>query len=408
MPEGKEHSMGETLTGIPTKKEIIEYLGVEKPIEERLFISPLLDGDQIGDTSIDLRLGQRFSVPKSSRMGLLDIVELHNEGESALIENYNESRVPFGQYFTLHPKNSVEVGTLEYLGIPRELEGTITLRASFSSIPILANTAQVHPGHRGIISLSLTSNANFSVKLYPGMRIAELQLRHVSTPIDKYRPSRYHYMTRPLPTELDKDYDLEFLGPIMEPLIIGIVSTIAAGRTTAITHLTERYGFGWFSLGDVLKSEAIKQGVPTLRPNLQDLGNRMREVHSDSYLAVKLKTSKKWQMNQNNLVIVDSFKNIAEVEEFRKQRHFTLIGIDAPQLIRWERVKSRRRQGDPIEYSEFDEQDKTDRGLYGSLSHAQQTEELIKNGKYIIMNDGTFNEFTSKLDEVVSRILYSA
>ena len=400
--------MGKTSTGIPTKKEIINYLSVERPVEQRLFISPLLDSDQIGDTSIDLRLGQRFSVPKSSRMGVLDIVELHNDSESSLTENYSESRVPFGQHFTLHPKNSVEVGTLEYLGIPRDLEGTITLRASISSIPILANTAQVHPGHRGIISLTLTSNANFSVKLYPGMRIAELQLRHITTPLEKNRPSRYHYMTRPLPTELDKDPDLEFLGPLKEPLIIGIVSTIAAGRTTAITHLTERYGFGWFSLGDVLKSEAIKQGVPTLRSNLQDFGNRMREEHGDSYLAVKLRTSKNWQTNQNSLVIVDSFKNLAEVEEFRKQRRFTLIGINASHSVRWERVKSRRRQGDPTEYSEFEEQDKIDRGISGMSFHAQQTEELIKRADYLIMNNETFNEFTTSLDEIVSKIVYSA
>jgi len=381
-------------------------MNVDRSFEQRLFILPLLDKDQIGDTSIDLRLGQRFSVPISSRMGVLDIVELHNEGEGSLNENYSESRVPFGQFFALHPGDSVEIGTLEYLGIPHDLEGTVTLRASISSIPILANTAQVHPGHRGIISLTLTSNAKFSVRLYPGMRIAELQLRYIATPLAISRPSRYHYMTRPLPTELYKDNDLEFLGPITEPLIIGIVSTIAAGRTTAISHLTERYGFGWFSLGDVLKSEAIKQGIPTLRSSLQDFGNRMREVHGDAYLAVKLRISKKWQMNQNSLVIVDSFKSVAEVKEFQKQKRFTLIGIDAPQLERWERVKLRRRQGDPTEYEDFEEQDKTDRGLNGLVSHSQQTDILIKNANHIIMNDGKFNDFTAKLDEIISKIIY--
>ena len=35
-------------------------------------------------------------------------------------------------------------------------------------------------------------------------------------------------------------------------------------------------------------------------------------------------------MNKNSLVVVDSFKNAAEVEEFRKQKRFTLLCIDAP------------------------------------------------------------------------------
>jgi len=393
---------------IPTRQEILDYLGNSRSIENRLFISPLLDQEQIGDTSIDLRLGHRFSAPKASRMGLLDIVELHNEGEVSLNENYAESRVPFGQHFTLHPKNSVQIGTLEYLGIPNDLEGTITLRASFSNIPIIANTAQVHPGHRGIISLTLTSNANFSIKLYPGMRIAELQLRHIATSLNEYRTSRYHFMTRPLPVELYKDSDLEYLGPISEPLIIGIVSTIAAGRTTAISHLTERYGFGWFSLGDVLKSEAIKQGVPTLRSSLQDFGNRMREVHGDSYLAMKMRTSKKWQMSKNSLVIVDSFKNMAEVNEFRKQRRFTIIGIDAPQSIRWERVNNRRRQGDPITYDGFKEQDAMDRGIGSVMLHGQETEKIIANADYKIINDEKVADFTSKLDEIISKLVYSS
>ncbi len=393
--------------GIQTRREILDHMNVVRPVEQRLFVSPLLDSSQIGDTSIDLRLGHRFSVPKSSRMGLLDIVELHNDEERSLFENYSESRVPFGQFFTLHPKNSVVVGTLEYLGIPNDLEGTVTLRASFSGIPILANTAEVHPGHRGIISLTLTSNANFSVKLYPGIRFAELKLQPVATPLDTYRASRYHYMTRPQPTELHKDIDLEYLGPINEPIIIGIVSTIAAGRTTAINHLMERYGFTWFSLGDVLKYEAIKQGVPTLRSNLQDFGNNMREVHGDGYLAMKLRTSNKWQTNKSSLVIVDSFKNMAEVEEFRKQKRFTLLGIDAPQLIRWDRVKNRRRQGDPEKYDEFEDQDKIDRGISQSIQHAQETNKIIENADYKLSNDGTAAEFISKLDEVVSKIVYS-
>ena len=111
---------------VPTRKEILEYLGSKRPIGNRLFISPLLDQDQIGDTSIDLRLGHIFSVPKPSRLGMIDIVELHTDGEGILDENYRESKVPYGQYFTLHPRRSVQIGTLEYIGIPNDLEGIVT------------------------------------------------------------------------------------------------------------------------------------------------------------------------------------------------------------------------------------------------------------------------------------------
>ncbi len=400
--------MNNSHLAIPTKQEILEYLSTEQSLEDRLFISPLLDISQIGDTSIDLRLGHRFLAQKPSRMGLLDIIELHNEDDGSLNQNYSESRVPLGQHFTLHPQSSVQIGTLEYLGIPRDLQGIITLRASLSNLPVIANAAQVHPGHRGIISLTLTSNTNYSIKLFPGMRIAELQLRHIDTPLPSYQASRYHYMTKPLPVELHKDADLEYLGPVSEPLIIGITSTIAAGRTTAITHLTERHGFAWFSLADTLKSEAIKRGVPTLRSNLQNFGNNMRELHGDAFLAVRLRASKKWQMNKNSFVIVDGFKNMAEVDEFRKQKRFTLIGIDAPDLERWRRIEARHRQGDPTSFEGFSEQDTMDRGLNTLTSHTQQVGRLINNANYTIHNNGTVDEFISNLDDIISKIIYSS
>ena len=279
------------------------------------------------------------------------------------------------------------------------------MRTSIYALPIIANTAQVHPGHRGIVSLTLTSNAEFSVKLYPGMRIAELQLRHIDSLTESPKHSRYHFMTRPLHTELHRDPDLKYLGPMVEPIIVGIVSTIASGRTTAITYLTETYGLDRFSLADGLKDEARRIGVSPLRNSLQDLGSSLRETHGNAYLANKLLNSVKWLANRNNLVIVDSFKNIAEVEEFKKQLRFTLLGIDAPFDQRWERVKNRRRQGDPTEYDDFVLQDATDRGIYSSLPHSQQVEQLLKGANLLIYNDGSTAQFHEKLDDFMKKLL---
>ena len=138
------------------------------------------------------------------------------------------------------------------------------------------------------------------------MRIAELQLRHVDTPTDSPRPSRYHFMTRPLHTELYKDKDLRDLGPTVEPIIVGVVSTIAAGRTTAINHLMGNLWFCLvFSCSNLERGKAIKTGIPTLRSSLQDFGNSVRETTLGyAYLAAKLRSSAKWLTNKNGLVVV--------------------------------------------------------------------------------------------------------
>lgn len=391
---------------ILTREDFQAYMSPSRPIDHRLFISPLLEQEQLGDTSIDLRLGHGFLISAPSRLGVLDLISLHHEGSGTLRDNYTEIRVPYGHYFTLHPGSSVQVGTLEYLGIPLDLQGIVTLRASLSAIPIIANAAQVHPGHRGVVTLTITSNAEYSMWLYPGVRIAELRLQHIQTPITSPTPSRYHNMTRPVPTKLHEDRDLEYIGPTVEPIIVGIASTIAAGRTRAANHLIETRGFRGFSLANILKSEAVESGVPTLRSRLQTLGTDLRRLHGDPYLAFKLRSGREWLASTSVMVVVDGFKHVGEVEEFKKQRRFKLLGIDAPEELRWQRVQVRRRQGDPITREAFLEQDATDRGLHAA-PHGQHVGGLLQIADEVIVNDGTIQEFLEKVDRFVMSVLHA-
>lgn len=390
---------------ILTKEEILYYMREHQPIEDRLFISPLLDQDQIRDTSIDLRLGPNFLVSQASRIGALDLVRLHHEGRGVLSDNYREVRVPYGQVFALHPGGSVMAGTLEYVGIPACLQGSVTLRASVSDLPLISRTTQVHPGHKGIVTLTLTSKAQFSVQLCPGLRVAQLQLQRIEDTIATPRTSRYHEMTKPVPTRLHVDEDLRYLGPTVEPIIIGLASTIAAGRTTAVGRLLNSHGFTFFSLVDMLKDEAIARGLPTGRAALQALGSTLRETHGDSYLAERLRNSRGWLSSRSTLVVVDSFKHEAEVKEFQKQRRFTLLGITASEQLRWTRLIQRRRQGEPDTFEAFREQDAIDRGLKG-IPHGQQTDRLLEIADFVIENNGTIPEFLSELDRFVTKLLY--
>lgn len=296
-------------------------------------------------------------------------------------------------------------GTLEYVGIPTSLQGSVTLRASVSALPLISRAIQVHPGHKGIITLSLTNNAEFSVQLRPGMRVAQLQLQQTQGTIAMPRTSRYHEVTKPVPTRLHEDEDLRHLGPTVEPIIIGLASTIAAGRTTAVGHLLNSHGFMFFSLVDMLKTEALARGLPTGRAELQVLGSTLRETHGDSCLAERLRSSRRWLSSRSALVVVDSFKHAAEVREFRKQRRFTLLGVTASEQLRWKRLMERRRQGDPVTFEAFQQLDAVDRGLKG-IPHGQQTDRLLEIADLVIENNGTLSEFFSELDRFATELLH--
>ena len=395
--------------GILTKKEIFQFLN-EKNLQKRLFVSPLLSLKAISDTSIDLRLGHHFLYSKPSIFSEIDVYDLRNFNDDPIDKNlfnssFGDTRLPIGNYFCLHPRKSVQVGTLEYLGIPGNLEGVITLRASFSALNISANTAQVHPGHKGIISLTITNNSDQSIKLYPGIRIFNLRLNTLCSELTENTTSRYHGKMWPEPSELYFDDDIPILGPTIDPVIIGVVHSIGAGRSTAINYLEKTRGFKKFSLASILRADVSKNGGSLTKENLQKKGNEYRSTFGDDILAKKLRNSHEWLQCKSSLVIVDGFKNSAEVKEFKKQRKFFSLGIDADFDVRWKRVKKRNRSTDPTNLGDFRKLNSIDQGHEKTL-HGQNTKDLISKADNIICNNGTETEFYQKIDEWLRQILY--
>ena len=390
--------------GVLTETDIRECM--TRSLEaDPLFISPLLEEESIGDTTVDLRLGQYFLLQKPSRLSVLDPYELanHTHAENFINDGYATVRVPYGSYFTLHAGQTVRIGSLEYIGLPRDLQGDVTLRHSVSSIPIMASVAKIQPGYRGIVVLTLENHGLRPVLLYPGMRIAQLELRWLARQVESPRTSRYFSSVVPESIRLHQDEEIRFLGPFVDPLIIGIVSNVGAGRTEVVDYLTGKYGFIFFTLTSHLKDIARQQGITPDRVHLQELGTKLRELNGNAYLAEQLRKSRRWIENKHPFVVVDSFKHYAEVEEFGKQDRFYLVGISAPVVVRRERVEDRHTHGarDP---EQFDLIDRIDRGIIEDVSsHHQQVEKVMVRADEVIHNDGSIQELYKKLDELVKR-----
>jgi dephospho-CoA kinase len=83
---------------------------------------------------------------------------------------------------------------------------------------------------------------------------------------------------------------------------------------------------------------------------------------------------------------------------------FFLIGIDAPFEVRWERVKSRNRDGDLLNHDKFVIDDARDRGFNEPLN-GQQVGMCLVNADFLINNDETFTQLeNSKLYKDVNDI----
>ncbi len=179
-------------------------------------------------------------------------------------------------------------------------------------------------------------------------------------------------------------------------MIIGITGSIACGKEAVSKYFIEK-GFTHFFLSQSLREELKRKGMEITRKNLQDLGNELREEEGAGVLAKKI-----LEKVEEGDYIIDGIRNPSEVEEFRKNKDFILIAIDAPQKIRYERSIYRSKTSDASTWEEFLEMDKRDFGE--EIESGQQVGKCMKMADFKIANDSNLEDLYDKLDNLWEKI----
>ena len=97
------------------------------------------------------------------------------------------------------------------------------------------------------------------------------------------------------------------------------------------------------SLSDVIREEAVRQGKPVTRETLIELGNKLRREGGAGVLAERIFP----RLDPEKNYVIDSIRHPAEVQVLRRRRDFFLFHIQAPQRLRFERLRQRGRENDP-------------------------------------------------------------
>lgn len=178
---------------------------LKRPIDRRLVVMPLIDPEQIGDASVDVRLGTRFRVLRRTQdSGLDPQTVLQSEVE----RGQEEVVVPIGKQLWLHPGQFVLGATLEYLRFPNDLAADVVGRSSWGRIGLLVATAvMVQPGYRGTLTLELVNHGDGPIALYPGLRIAQLVVSPVLEPSKDSYAGKYAGSTGPEVSHIAKERD---------------------------------------------------------------------------------------------------------------------------------------------------------------------------------------------------------
>lgn len=130
--------------------------------ENTLKIFPL-DPEQIQPASVDVRLGDTFSIVEDSSTG---IITMENEIKYKTIKT---------DTYVLLPGQFVLATTKEYFALPNDLTAFVEGRSSLGRMGLfIQNAGWVDPGFEGEITLELYNANRCAIELKAGRRVGQL------------------------------------------------------------------------------------------------------------------------------------------------------------------------------------------------------------------------------------------
>jgi dCTP deaminase len=185
--------------------------------KEEIIIRPLLQPEQVGELSVDLRLGTDFLLSFQGRNSAIDASNYENRDPSSSF--FQETRRLVGQGFLFHPLQTVLCSTLEYLKLPPDIFLSLTIRSSYSRLG-LSISSIVEPGYCGCISMELTNVNNTPVKVTVGSRIVQARFYRLKEKTDYFSKERkYICQVRPEVSHANNDSEREILKKIHDQFL---------------------------------------------------------------------------------------------------------------------------------------------------------------------------------------------
>ncbi len=134
-----------------------------KMLAEGTLVADPIEKEQIQPASIDIRLGNTFSIVKDSSSG---IITLENKIEYETIET---------DTYVILPGQFVLATTMEYFELPDNLTAFVEGRSSLGRMGLfIQNAGWVDPGFKGEITLELFNANRCAIELKAGRRVGQL------------------------------------------------------------------------------------------------------------------------------------------------------------------------------------------------------------------------------------------
>ena len=178
-------------------------------------------------------------------------------------------------------------------------------------------------------------------------------------------------------------------------MCIAIVGMPGSGKTTCIDAVLESLGIERVSLGDVVREEARRRGVPMER--LNEFANELRRELGPAAIAILAR--RKIEELRGPVCIIDGVRSLHEIEYFRKELglEVIIVAVHSSPRTRFERLRSRGRPDDPKSWEDFVARDL--RELSWGIGS------VIALADYMIVNEGSVDELRNACVKVIGGAL---
>ena len=195
------------VTSVLADYEIYELLK-----SEQLLVIPLMNlKEQLGSTSLDIRLGTSFQVFYPNQVGIINLTDpesIKNANRfSSLID------LDYMEPITLAPGQFVLGHSMEYIGLPKNIAAVVEGRSSFArlGIEIHMTASLVDPGFQGVLTFEIYNAGPNPIQLYPGLRIGQLRFFSGNAPHKPYNKNptaKYRGMLQHHNSLQSNDYEI--------------------------------------------------------------------------------------------------------------------------------------------------------------------------------------------------------
>jgi len=182
----------------------------------------------------------------------------------------------------------------------------------------------------------------------------------------------------------------------MKSTVIGISGPIAVGKTTVTNYLKEHYGGVSFRFSSMLRDMLDRIYLEQTRENMQVLSAFLRSTFGQDMMSNVM--IKDIENATDPLIVVEGVRRPSDVTHLRNLPNFHLVGMNAEQQIRFERLAKRHENPDDFGKT-FEEFQKDE-----NREAEQEIQNIVAQSDFQIDNSGSLEDLTKQVEEVAASL----